>query len=237
MLDGPNAMFGLWLTFFREHCAAFVALFVTLPATLAVNWRFGVVLIGLVGFFAFAMNFVIRGTKRNQGAADGVYHRHGEPGRRRARATCRCCRSSPAPTTRRTSYRGMGAQYLAAQFPVLAWWAIATIATRASATLTLIAVLLFGIWLDMRGETSIGQIVAFMGLASGLIGRLDQINNFLYRIFGAAADLTLYFDAMAVQPAVADLPGARAVRAARRPCRASRTSASPMAATGRRSST
>ncbi len=105
----------------------------------------------------------------------------------------------------------MGAQYLAAQFPVLAWWAIATIATRASATFTLIAVLGFGIWLDMRGQTSIGQIVAFMGLAGGLIGRLDQINNFLYRIFGAAADLTLYFDAMAVPPAVDDLPGAKPV--------------------------
>ena len=26
MLDGPNAMFGLWLTFFREHCAGFLAL-------------------------------------------------------------------------------------------------------------------------------------------------------------------------------------------------------------------
>ena len=47
-----------------------------------------------------------------------------------------------------------------------------------------------------------------MGLAGGLIGRLDQINGFLYRIFGAAVDLTLYFDTIAVRPAVAD--GARA---------------------------
>jgi len=72
-------------------------------------------------------------------------------------------------------------------------------------------VLLFGVWLDMRGETTVGQIVAFMGLASGLIGRLDQINGFLFRIFGAASDLTLYFDTMAIPPAVADLPGAGAV--------------------------
>ena len=60
MLDGPNAMFGLWLTFFREHCATFVALFVTLPATLALNVRFGLVLIALVAFFGVAMNYVIR---------------------------------------------------------------------------------------------------------------------------------------------------------------------------------
>ena len=40
-------MFGLWLSFFRENCASFVALFVLLPATLFVNWRLGGLLIGL----------------------------------------------------------------------------------------------------------------------------------------------------------------------------------------------
>ena len=34
-------MFGLWLSFFRENCASFVALFVLLPATVFVNWRLG----------------------------------------------------------------------------------------------------------------------------------------------------------------------------------------------------
>ncbi|MDE3177577.1 MAG: glucan ABC transporter ATP-binding protein/ permease [Pseudomonadota bacterium] len=210
MLDGPNAMFGLWLTFFREHCAAFVALFVTLPATLAVNARFGLVLIGLVGFFGVAMNYVIRGTKRHQGAADGHYHGMAA---RVADALHNLPMLQAFARTRdeARAYRASAQDYLAAQFPVLAWWALATIATRASATLTLIGVLLFGVWLDINGRTSIGEIVAFMGLAGGLIGRLDQINGFLYRIFGAAADLTLYFDTMAVRPAVADRATARAV--------------------------
>ncbi len=210
MLDGPNAMFGLWLTFFREHCAAFVALFVTLPATLAVNWRFGVVLIVLVAFFGAAMNTVIRGTKRHQGAADRHYHAMAAHVAD-ALANLPMLQAFSRTADEADAYRASSARYLAAQLPVLAWWALATISTRASATLTLIGVLMFGVWLDMRGQTSLGQIVAFMGLAGGLIGRLDQINGFLYRIFGAAADLTLYFDTMAVAPAVADRPGARAV--------------------------
>ena len=41
-------MFGLWLSFFRENCASFVALFVLLPATLFVNWRLASLLIVLV---------------------------------------------------------------------------------------------------------------------------------------------------------------------------------------------
>src|SRR6185437_7336635 len=194
-----------WLTFFREHCAAFVALFVTLPATLAVNWRFAIALIGLVAVFGLAMNSVIRRTKRHQGAADGHYHAMAAHVAD-ALANLPMLQAFARTSNDADAYRASSARYLAAQLPVLAWWALATISTRASATLTLIGVLVFGVWLDMRGQT-----VAFMGLAGGLIGRLDQINGFLYRIFGAAADLTLYFDTMAVAPAVADLPHARAV--------------------------
>ena len=39
MIEGASGMFGVWLSFFREHFAALVALVVLLPATLVVNWR------------------------------------------------------------------------------------------------------------------------------------------------------------------------------------------------------
>ena len=205
MLDGPNAMFGLWLTFFREHCAAFVALFVTLPATLAVNARFGLVLIGLVLVFGVAMNLVIRATKRHQGAADGQYHAMAAHVAD-ALANLPMLQAFARTRAEAANYRASGGAYLAAQFPVLAWWALATVATRASATLTLIGVLVFGVWLAFQGRTSVGEIVAFMGLAAALVARLDQVNGFLFRIFGAASDLDAYFAAMAVPPAVTDGP-------------------------------
>ena len=61
-------MFGVWLSFFREHCAGFVALFVLLPMTLFVNWRLGAILIVLVIVFAAAMNIVVRRTDSDAGA-------------------------------------------------------------------------------------------------------------------------------------------------------------------------
>jgi glucan exporter ATP-binding protein len=207
MLDGPNAMFGLWLTFFREHCAAFVALFVTLPATLAVNLRFGLVLIALVLVFGVAMNLVIRATKRHQGAADGQYHAMAAHVAD-ALANLPMLQAFARTKSEAAAYRASGGAYLSAQFPVLAWWALATVATRASATLTLIGVLVFGVWLDLQGRTTVGEIVAFMGLAAALVARLDQVNGFLFRIFGAASDLDAYFAAMAVSPAVSDGPRA-----------------------------
>src|ERR1700735_2682413 len=39
MIEGSTGMFGVWLSFFREHFAAIVAIVVLLPTTLAVNWR------------------------------------------------------------------------------------------------------------------------------------------------------------------------------------------------------
>ena len=67
--------------------------------------------------------------------------------------------------------RGIIDQLLAAQIPVLSWWALAAVATRASATLTILAIFLLGTWLNLRGQATVGEIVAFMSLATMLIGR------------------------------------------------------------------
>ena len=45
MLAGTDALWNLWLSFFREHFAAFIALFVLLPLSVFINWRFAALLI------------------------------------------------------------------------------------------------------------------------------------------------------------------------------------------------
>ena len=54
MLTGTDALWGLWLAFFREHFAAFVSLFVLLPLSLFLNWRLALLLIVLCVVFAGA---------------------------------------------------------------------------------------------------------------------------------------------------------------------------------------
>ena len=70
MIEGASGMFGVWLSFFREHFAALVALVVLLPATLIVNWRLGAILLALVVVLGFLMNIVLRKTETMQSAAD-----------------------------------------------------------------------------------------------------------------------------------------------------------------------
>src|SRR5207237_8642067 len=52
MLTGIDALWTLWLSFFREHFAAFVALFVLLPLSLFVNWRLASLVVILSVVFA-----------------------------------------------------------------------------------------------------------------------------------------------------------------------------------------
>ncbi len=70
MLEGASAMFSLWLSFFRENCASFIALFVLLPATLFYNWRLASLLIVMVGVFYVVTAFVLRRTDELQAVVE-----------------------------------------------------------------------------------------------------------------------------------------------------------------------
>jgi ATP-binding cassette, subfamily B, beta-glucan exporter len=97
---------------------------------------------------------------------------------------------------------------LRAQMPVLSWWAIAAVLTRAGTTLTLLVILLVGTYLKLVGLASVGQIVSFMSIASLLIARLEQAVSFANRLFLDAPKLADFFDVLDTVPAVRDRPDA-----------------------------
>jgi len=63
MLMGCDNLFGLWLAFFREHLITFIGALVLLPLTMMLNWRLGLLLIGLVVIFTILTTLVIRKTQ------------------------------------------------------------------------------------------------------------------------------------------------------------------------------
>src|SRR6187431_292674 len=73
MLTGVDALWGLWLSFFREHFAAFIALFVLLPLSLFINWQLGSLLVALCVVFTGLTALVIRKTEKLQSAVEGHY--------------------------------------------------------------------------------------------------------------------------------------------------------------------
>ncbi len=207
MLEGATGMFGVWLSFFREHFAALVALVVLLPATLVVNWRLGAILVVLAITIGFVMNVVRQRGDSMQNEADLVSSDLAE---RVADVlgNVPAIQSFSRAEEETSALRKLIDRMLNAQLPVLTWWAVASVATRSSSTLALLAILVTGVWLDMRGLTSVGQIVAFMSLATMLVGRMEQTVTFANYMVSQSSKLRLFFEVMDTPADVSDAPDA-----------------------------
>jgi ATP-binding cassette subfamily B protein len=104
--------------------------------------------------------------------------------------------------------RLVGDRLLAAQYPVLSWWALVAVLTRASTTITILSIILFGTWLYLEDLVSIGEIVTFMAFATMVIARLEQTVNFANRVTLDAARLREFFDMLDAVPGLHDKPDA-----------------------------
>ncbi len=210
MIEGASGMFGVWLSFFREHFAALVSLGVLLPATLVVNWRLGGILLVLVVLLGALMNVVLRKTEVMQTAAD-VYSNDVAERVSDVLGNMPAIQSFARADEETSALHRMIDKMLNAQMPVLTWWAFATVATRSSSTVALVSILVTGVWLLMQNLTTVGQIVAFMSLSQMLVGRLEQTVGFANYMLSQAPRIRMFFDVMDTKPEVSDAPDAVAV--------------------------
>ena len=207
MITGTNTLWGLWLSFFREHFASFVSLIVLLPLTLFINWRYGLLLIALCALFAALIALVISRTEQMQSKVEGKYT---EVGERTADTlgNIALVQSYARVESEVLGMKRMGEEVLRVQIPVLSWWAVASVITRSSTTLTMLAILVLGVWFYLNGLTTVGEIVMFMSFAGLLITRLEQAVNFADRMVMDAPRLTEFFDVLDTEPVVRDRPDA-----------------------------
>jgi ATP-binding cassette subfamily B protein len=68
-----------------------------------------------------------------------------------------------------------------------------------------------GAWLNLKGEATVGEIVTFMGFATHLVGRMDQVVGFVNGLFMQVPSLREFFEVLDTQSAVVDRPGARKI--------------------------
>lgn len=208
MLEGANGMAGLWLSFFRENCASFVALLLMLPLSLFVNWRLGLVLVGVVAIAGVTTTRVLRKT---EGLQRSVEHHHSGFAERVADSFANVA-IIQSFTRADSELRGLGGvidALIRAQTPVLSWWAVAAVATRAASTLALVAIFSVGLGLHFRRLASIGDIVAFLSFSTLMVGRLDQVVAFINALFLQAPKLRDFFAVLDTEPMVRDRPRAR----------------------------
>lgn len=214
MLQGADSLWGLWIGFFRDHLQSFASFFIMLPLSLIMNWRLALLLIVLCVVFAGVTSYVMRKTESLQKRVEDSYSELAE----RASDTLGNIPLVHSFVRIETEVHGLRSvidRLLAAQIPVLSWWAVVSVLTRGSTTLTVLFIISIGAWLHSKGQASIGEIVTFMSFATMLIDRLQNTINFVNRIFMEAPRLREFFSVMDTHPAIKDAPDAVETKAVR----------------------
>ncbi len=207
MLQGTDSLWGLWVSFFREHMTAFVSFVILLPLSLYLNWHLALLLIALCVVFVFLTVFVMNKSEAMQAQVEEHYSELAE----RATDTLGnipLVQSFARVQAEVTALRNVITKLLAAQLPVLTWWAIIEVLTRASTTITILTIIIVGTALNLNGLATVGEIVTFMNFAGMVIDRLQRAVGFVNHLVGQAPRLQEFFDVLDAVPAVRDAPGA-----------------------------
>lgn len=207
MLQGTDALWRLWLSFFREHFASIVSLIVLLPLSLYINWRLAILLFILCAVFTVLTTLVVRKTYTLQEQVENYY---GDLAARASDAlgNVALVQSFVRVDAEVQGLRSVADKLLSAQLPVLSWWALVVVMTRASTTITILAIFVVGIILHGQGQATVGEIVMFVSFATMLIQKLEQVVSFINNVFMEAPRLREFFDVLDAVPAVRDMPNA-----------------------------
>ena len=207
MLAGTDSLWWLWLGFFREHLAAFVFLLGLLPFTIFLNWRLALLLIALCVIFTALTALVLHKAESLQSTVERHYSELAER-TSDALGNVALVQSFARVEAEVIGLKNVVAKLLGAQMPVLSWWAIAAVITRASTTLTMLAIYIVGILLYVQGLTDDRRYRHVHQLRRSAGDRLEQAVGFANRLFLDAPRLKEFFDVYDTVPAVRDSPDA-----------------------------
>jgi glucan exporter ATP-binding protein len=214
MLTGTDGLFGTWLVFFRDQLSTILSAVVLLPMTLFLNWRLGLVLIVLVSIFLVFTAIVVKKTETAQRRVEGLNSSLAGTAQD-ALANVMVVQSFTRLSAEAHLFSDIANQVIRHQFPVLNWWALVNVMTRASSTLAIITIVLVGTWLHMQGMASVGEIVSFMGFAMLLIGRLETAASFVSSLFFKLPALEDFFNTLDERSSVPERTDARVLWAPR----------------------
>ncbi|CAH2604778.1 Beta-(1--_2)glucan export ATP-binding/permease protein NdvA [Rhodovastum atsumiense] len=213
MLSGADAIFWVCLTFFRENLSTFVAVLVLLPLTLLLNWRLALALVVLVALYCVMTILVIRRTEAGQLRAQR-YQIQLSATAQDALANVVLMQAYTRLAAEARLFGDIVTQVIAHQFPVLNWWAVLNVMTRAASTIAVLSIVVLGTVLHVRGQASVGEIVSFMGIATMLIGRLDAAMSFFSRLFFEVPNLAEFFAILDTKSSVPERPNAKPLQPA-----------------------
>ena len=208
MLTGTDGLFGTWLVFFRDQLSTLLSAVVLLPLTLFLNWRLALVLIVMVVLFVAVTAFVVRKTEAAQRRVEG-YNSALASTTQDALSNVMVVQSFTRLQAELRLFTDIARDLIRNQFPVLSWWALVNVMTRAANTVAVITIVLVGTWLHINGQASLGEIVSFMGIAMLLLGKLETAGAFVSSLFFKLPAIEQFFAVLDARSKVPERPDAR----------------------------
>ena len=208
MIESSTGMFVVYLSLFRENLSAALSLIVILPLSLWLNWRLGLLLVGLVLLSGVVATYVRRRTETLQ----EIVERYNTSLAERASdvlGNVAVIQSFTRAGSETIAIRDLIRVLLEAQMPVLSWWTVAAVFGRTASVVTLLLIFVSGTVLYLHGIGTIGGIVMFMNFANTLIGKLEQLVNFTNSLFLQTPKLRDFFAVLDTVPHVANRPDAK----------------------------
>jgi ATP-binding cassette subfamily B protein len=188
LLRASDTLFSLWLDFMRSHLATAVALALLIPTALAMDLRLSAVLFVLGAVYWLVQSVVMKKTRAGQASVEKHYHdlfSHISD----TISGVSVVQSYNRAQAESETLKALSSNLLKAQFPVLDWWALASALNRMASTISMMVILVVGTALVIEGEMTVGEIIAFIGFANLLIGKLESIRGFVSQIFEARSKL------------------------------------------------
>lgn len=208
ILAGTDALFWNGLSLLREQFVALAGLLVMLPVAWHMNAMMASLLVALGAVYVVA-NLAI--ARRTHGGQAIVEQHHGEVYGRVGDVigNVTVVQSYGRFASEMQAMRAIMQRLLAAQYPVLTWWGLLAVLTRTAATITVVILYAVGSVLVARDEITVGEIVAFVGFAGLLIGKLDTLSGFAVRIAQSIPTLASLFALLDAREAVSEAPDAQ----------------------------
>jgi ATP-binding cassette subfamily B protein len=188
LLRASDTLFSVWLDFMRSHLATAVALAMLVPTALSMDLRLSAVLFVLGAVYWLVQSVVMKNTRAGQASVEKHYHdlfSHISD----TISGVSVVQSYNRAHAESETLKALSSSLLKAQFPVLDWWALASALNRMASTISMMVILVVGTALVVRGEMTVGEIIAFIGFANLLIGKLESIRGFVSQIFEARSKL------------------------------------------------
>ncbi|MBB4065341.1 glucan ABC transporter ATP-binding protein/ permease [Gellertiella hungarica] len=192
LLRACETLFSLWLEFMRTHLATVVALALLIPTAFSMDYRLSAVLVVLGILYWIIGRIVMSRTKEGQAAVEAHYHTvfsHVSD----VISNVSVIHSYNRIESETRALKSFTSQLISAQLPVLDWWALASALNRMASTISMMIILVIGTFLVQSGELKVGDVIAFIGFAGLLVGRLDQMRAFATQIFEARSKLEDFF--------------------------------------------